>query len=718
MEPVKRTPLASLHRRLGARMTEFGGFAMPLSYRGIIEEHLAVRHAAGLFDLSHMGEFHLEGPQALPLLERALTNSAARLTDGQAQYTVMCADDGGTIDDLIVYRLAAEHYMVCVNASNIAADWAWLSGLNLDRATLTDHSDDTALIAIQGPRALEILARVTTLPLASIARFRTAAGEVAGVKSLVARTGYTGEDGFEVFCAAADGERLFEALLTAGDSDGLQPCGLGARDTLRMEAGLPLYGHELDRATSPLEANLKPFVKFDRDFVGAVALTAQRDLGTSRRLAGLRTDDSRSIARQGYKLFRNGGEVGVIDERHLRAQLRASVGDGVSREWRGARRRRAARSRDPQSNGRRDHRPLTVLPPPERNFIYQMRFIPHTAADVNAMLETIGVAQLDDLIAHVPAQLRASATIDLDAGRTESEVATELAMLAARNRGAAGFVSFLGGGYYRHYVPAAVRAITARAEFATSYTPYQPEVSQGTTQAIFEFQTLITQLTGLEVANASMYDGASATAEAILMAHRVLPKRHVVALSRALWPDYRATVRTYLSALGALELIEVPFDPVTGSIDQAALAALASDDLLCAVTGYPNVFGVIEPLATNRRFHASSGGLAIAVTAESLALGLLKPPGALGIDIAVGEGQSFGMPLQFGGPGLGYLAGRLAHVRQMPGRLVGQTVDSAGHRAFASRSRPASSTSGANARPQTSALIIRSARWPLLPISR
>src|SRR5579863_2461748 len=163
MEPVKRTPLASLHRKLGARMTEFGGYAMPLSYSGIISEHLAVRHAAGLFDLSHMGEFHLEGPHALALLERALTNSASRMVDGQAQYTVMCADDGGTIDDLIVYRLAAERYMLCVNASNIDADWRWLCDLNRDGAILTNRSDETALIAVQGPLAAAILARVTAL---------------------------------------------------------------------------------------------------------------------------------------------------------------------------------------------------------------------------------------------------------------------------------------------------------------------------------------------------------------------------------------------------------------------------------------------------------------------------------------------------------------------------------------------------------------------------
>src|ERR1700687_4360193 len=311
-----------------------------------------------------------------------------------------------------------------------------------------------------------------------------------------------------------------------------------------------------------------------------------------------------------------------------------------------------------------------------------MRFIPHTEADVSAMLETIGVAALDNLSAHGPENLRAAAVIKLHDGRAEAEVAGELALLGARNPGATGFTSFLGGGYYRHYVPAAVRAITARAEFATSYTPYQPEVSQGTTQAIFEFQTLITQLTALDVANASMYDGASAAAEAILMAHRVLPKRRVVAISRALWPDYRATIRTYLSALGTLELVDLPFDLATGEIDRAALEGLATGELLCTVTGYPNALGVIEPLGQIAELTPRGGAIAISVTVEPLALGLLKPPGALGVDIAAGEGQSFGMPLQFGGPGVGVLAGRAAQVRQRPGRLVGQTHDSEGRRAF------------------------------------
>jgi aminomethyltransferase len=311
MGSVKRTALFRVHRELGAKFTEFGGFEMPLSYSGIIEEHRAVRTAAGLFDLSHMGEFEVSGSGALALLERALTNSAARLDDGQAQYTIMCSEEGGTIDDLIVYRRHSDSYMLCVNASNITPDWEWLSSHTGD-AELRNVGDDTALVAVQGPSALQILQSLTTLPVDKVKRFHTAEGEVAGVRCLAARTGYTGEDGFELFCAASDGSHLFEAILAAGGAAGIKPCGLGARDTLRMEAGLPLYGHELDRATSPLEAGLGTFVKFGRGFVGERALAAQRDNGSGRRLIGIRTADGRSIARQGYKLYQQGHEAGVV----------------------------------------------------------------------------------------------------------------------------------------------------------------------------------------------------------------------------------------------------------------------------------------------------------------------------------------------------------------------------------------------------------------------
>ena len=216
----------------------------------------------------------------------------------------------------------------------------------------------------------------------------------------------------------------------------------------------------------------------------------------------------------------------------------------------------------------------------------------------------------------LPVGLRESAEIQLAPGLPEAEVASALSTLAARNHAATNLISFLGGGAYRHYIPAPVRAITGRAEFSTSYTPYQPEASQGTTQAIFEFQTLITQLTGLEVANASMYDGASAAAEAVLMARRILPNRGVVAIARTLWPDYRATIRTYLSALEGIEIVEIPFDPTRGSIDLGKLEVLANDRARYApVTGYPNALGIVEPLERIAEMTHRDGGLAITATA-------------------------------------------------------------------------------------------------------
>ena len=312
MNESKRTVLYDLHRKLGARMTAFGGFEMPVSYSGIIEEHRAVRTAAGVFDLSHMGEFEVSGPNALALLERAFTNSAARLNEEQAQYTIMCGEDGGTIDDLIVYRLGAQRYMLCVNASNIDADREWLMELNGGRAKFEDVSDATALVAVQGPLAVAILSRLADFPIAGVARFGVATGRVAGITCLAARTGYTGEDGFELFVENTGARKLFEAILDAGAAAAVKPIGLGARDTLRLEAGLPLYGHELDRATSPLEAGLATFVKLGRPFVGEPALAAQREGGLKKKLIGLYTDDGRSIARQGYPIFKEAREIGVV----------------------------------------------------------------------------------------------------------------------------------------------------------------------------------------------------------------------------------------------------------------------------------------------------------------------------------------------------------------------------------------------------------------------
>jgi len=312
MSPHKRTILFSEHQKLGARMTNFAGFEMPVQYSGIIEEHMAVRTAAGVFDLSHMGEFEVIGPHALELLERALTNSAARLKEGHAQYTLLCAPDGGTIDDLIVYRIGAERFMLCVNASNIDADREWLLELNIHGADFRDLSEQTALVAVQGPKAIAILKRLAAFPIDEVPRFGVGEGQVAGVRCIAARTGYTGEDGFELFAATKDAARLFAEILATGAEDRIKPCGLGARDTLRLEAGLPLYGHELDRSTSPLEAGLATYVKFGRGFVGEDALVSQQAKGLAKHLIGLATDDARTIARQGYPVLIDVAQVGAV----------------------------------------------------------------------------------------------------------------------------------------------------------------------------------------------------------------------------------------------------------------------------------------------------------------------------------------------------------------------------------------------------------------------
>jgi glycine dehydrogenase subunit 1 len=308
-----------------------------------------------------------------------------------------------------------------------------------------------------------------------------------------------------------------------------------------------------------------------------------------------------------------------------------------------------------------------------------MRFIPHTADDIRAMLDAVGVATVPELFRDIPTALRSGAKIALPAGLPEQEVTRVVERLADRNTGAS-MVSFLGGGAYPHFAPAAVDSILRRAENYSAYTPYQPEVSQGTLQSIFEFQSLVAMLFDLEVANASMYDGATGAAEAVLMALRIRAQARRVLIARSLHPQYREVIVTYLQGLGDIELIDVPFAP-DGRIDSEWVRQRADDSVAAVVVGYPNFFGIIEDL-TAIRAAVPATTLMVTVTAEPLALGLIKAPGTLGADIAVGEGQSFGIGVSYGGPGVGLFATRTQFVRNMPGRLVGEAVDGAGRRGY------------------------------------
>ena len=309
-----------------------------------------------------------------------------------------------------------------------------------------------------------------------------------------------------------------------------------------------------------------------------------------------------------------------------------------------------------------------------------MRFIPHTAEDIREMLAAIGVREMDDLFRDVPAEVRASSAIDLPPGLPESEVCRQLEALAARNSGTQ-CVSFLGAGAYPHFIPAVVDNILQRAEFYSAYTPYQPEVSQGTLQATFEFQTLIAMLFDLEVANASMYDGASATAEAVLMALRLKPSRRRIILARSLHPEYRQTAATYVQGAGEIEILEAPFDD-SGRVNHGWLERHIDTDTAALVVGYPNFFGVIENLDALHTTVSSAQAMLVTATAEPLALALVQAPGTLGADIAVGEGQSLGVPLSYGGPGVGLFATQARHVRSIPGRLVGEARDDRGRRGY------------------------------------
>lgn len=306
----RQTALYAAHRRLGARMVGFGGWEMPVEYRGIIPEHLAVRRAAGLFDVSHMGELEIRGPEALDLVQWVCCNDAARLAVGQAQYSGLMTPEGTFVDDLLVHKIADDHYWLVVNAANTAADLGHIAAHNRFRARAEDVSGNYAQLAIQGPNALAILQPLTATPLAPIKYYWFTRGPVLGVNCLIARTGYTGEDGFELYFAPEHAEKLWDAILNHGGGLGLAPCGLGARNTLRLEAGMALYGHEIDATTTPWEANLGWICKLSKgDFLGRAALVAAQAVPPVRKLAGFEMTEP-GIARDGYPILRAGQTAG------------------------------------------------------------------------------------------------------------------------------------------------------------------------------------------------------------------------------------------------------------------------------------------------------------------------------------------------------------------------------------------------------------------------
>ena len=327
---LKQTPLNAVHRGLGGKMVDFGGWDMPVQYTaGVIEEHMATRTRAGLFDVSHMGEIWVKGPGAIPFVNRLTTNDVAKLVDGQAHYSCMTNERGGVVDDLLVYRFGADKLLLVVNAATTEKDWAWISSHHsvANDCTIRNASAEYCQIAIQGPRALGVLQKLTDTELSSIKYYWFTTGKVDGIDAIISRTGYTGEDGFEVYAAPEHAEQLWNKMLEAGKDEGVLPCGLAARNTLRLESAMSLYGHELGDNITPLEAGLGWITKIDKDggFTGLDALIAQKTEGFKRKLVGIEMTEP-GIARDDFDVYVNGEKCGVVTSGSPAPFLKKNIG--------------------------------------------------------------------------------------------------------------------------------------------------------------------------------------------------------------------------------------------------------------------------------------------------------------------------------------------------------------------------------------------------------
>lgn len=325
---MKRTPLYDIHVKAGGKIVPFGGFEMPVQYAGIVEEHKTVRNAVGVFDVSHMGEFFVSGKNALSFLQTITVNDVAKLSPGKAQYSAMCFEHGGIVDDLLIYMLAENTYMVVVNAANIQKDFDWMSKFLSPGVTLENRSDETALLAIQGPKSLDTLQKLTSVDLKIIPYYNFVQGSVDGIEMIISRTGYTGELGFEIYFPAQQAEKIWNALFDAGKEFGIAPIGLGARDTLRLEMGYCLYGNDIDQTTNPLEAGLGWITKLSKEhFTAKSVLEECKAKGLQRKLVGIVLAE-KAIPRHGYGIVADGKAIGTVTSGTFSPSLEKGIAMG------------------------------------------------------------------------------------------------------------------------------------------------------------------------------------------------------------------------------------------------------------------------------------------------------------------------------------------------------------------------------------------------------
>lgn len=685
MNELKRTTLYDAHKKLNAKFCGFAGWDMPLEYEGMNKEHEAVRSSAGLFDVSHMGEVEIRGAEAEKFIQYLVTNDISALNINDIIYTPMCYENGGVVDDLLIYKLGKDYFLLVINAGNIDKDVEWIignsKGYDVD---IKNTSGEISQLALQGPKAQEILQRLTDTNLEEIKFYKANPSvKVCGLECLVSRTGYTGEDGFEIYCNNEYVVKIWDELLKHEE---VKPAGLGARDSLRFEASLPLYGHEITEEISPLDAGLSFFVKTNKEkFIGREVLAKAKEEGLKKKLVGFEMI-GKGIARQGYEVKVGDKVVGVVTTGLASPTLGKILGMAivdaeyavVGTEIDIAIRKKLVKAqiiKKPfyKKQYKKDEKKVS------KDMNNEFSYIPATSDDKEKMLKAIGVNSVEDLFLDIPKDLKLNRQLNLESSKSELEVSKIVKGLANENVNLDELTCFLGAGAYDHYIPSLIKHITSRSEFYTAYTPYQAEISQGTLQVVFEFQSMIAELTGMEIANASMYDGATAAVEACIMAMNQTKKSKVV-VSRTTHPETIMVLKTYMK-FKQCEIVEVDFCNEYGITDIEKLKSAVDKDTACVLIQNPNFFGVIESMEEIEKIvHENKAMLVMSV--DPISLGVIKTPGELGADIVVGEAQSLGNPLNYGGPYVGFMASKSKYTRKMPGRIVGETLDVDGKRAY------------------------------------
>ena len=684
MDELKRTCLFDVHQKLNAKMFEFAGWEMPLEYTSAVKEHEHVRKSAGLFDVSHMGEVEVRGDEAQQFIQYLITNDVSNLKADEILYSPMCYENGTTVDDLLVYKRGQNDYLLIINAGNIDKDYEWIvensKKFNVETKNI---SDKVAQLALQGPLAEEILSKLTNQDLSQIEFYKFKQNvDVCGEPCIVSRTGYTGEDGFEIYCDKNVAQKIWNAILEEG-KERVVPAGLGARDTLRSEVNLPLYGHEISEEIPPLEAGLSIFVKLDKDdFIGKDSLKALKESGNARKLVAFELT-GKGMVRGGYDVEIDGEVVGFVTTGLKSPTLDKFIGMAIID---------SDKARVGQEIGIRVRKKLVPAVIVKRPFYKkqykkeevkvkeykQYPYIPATNEDEQKMLKACNVGSIDDLFSDIPDDLKLNRDLNLDESKSELEVSEIITKMADKNID--DLTCFLGAGAYDHYIPSLIKSITSRSEFYTAYTPYQAEISQGTLQSIFEFQSMIAEITKMDIANASMYDGATAAVEACIMAVGKT-RRNKIVVPKTVHPETRQILKTYLQ-FKDVEVVEVDYDREYGTTDLNKLKEVVGEETACILVQNPNFFGVIEDVDEIGSIARDNKAMYV-MSVNPITLSILKSPGEVGADIAVGDAQPLGNSLNFGGPYVGFLAIKSGLIRKMPGRVVGQTVDADGKRCYA-----------------------------------